>query len=89
MTGTDIAELALQALVDCQRDADWMVGATLNEAMGRVLQDGGEGSLQLANNAILMHHAITRRLAILQPLIATAIAEREKADRDAGLSVPH
>lgn len=89
MTGTDAAELALQALVNCHRDVNWIVNAALTEAMSRVLVDGWEESLHLVNKAIYLRSAIAQRIAIVQPLIATAIAEREKADRDAGLTVPH
>lgn len=89
MSPTDAAELALQALVDCHRDANWIVDAALTEAMSRVLVDGWEESLHLVNKAIHLRSAIAQRIAIVQPLIATAIAEREKADREDGLAVTH
>lgn len=89
MTGTDAAELALQALLDSQRDAAWLADAALDDAMKRALSDGWGAAMQLADKAIAVRNAIAERLAVIQPMITAVIAEREQSDRAADLAVTH
>lgn len=89
MTGTDAAELALQALMDCHRDAKWIASHSINYQCRVTFSEGFADATQLAAMACMVRDAIAQRIALIQPVISSAIAEREKSYRESGLKALH
>jgi hypothetical protein len=78
---TFLAQLALQALRDSRRDADWCASALLDYAIARVIDDDFGTAMEIANKAIMVRDAIDQRIAIFAADIDRLAGLRAQAER--------